>query len=269
MRRRHGFTLIELLVVIAIIAILAAILFPVFAKARERAQMTSCLSNTKQIGLALMTYCEDNADAIPYNCYTAEARRNRLWPHLLMPYAKSAAIFGCPSRVQKPTAAYPGYVKSGDFYTGTYTVSNAAIPANPDRNTVYTQEIPSIGYAANEFLIGGFDPEPPAGTSGIYSPKTLRSVKEAAEIAMFGDGPYIYSFLYAPTGQPAGQPKKYYWDLRHPGPDLGRPQDYYGHPQHMGGCNFTYADGHSAFSKPTVVGGAAEAYGYYPKARVK
>ncbi len=59
MRRKDGFTLIELLVVIAIIAILAAILLPVFAQAREKARMTTCLSNTKQMGSALMIYAQD------------------------------------------------------------------------------------------------------------------------------------------------------------------------------------------------------------------
>src|SRR5476651_819462 len=69
-RSRHGFTLIELLVVIAIIAILAAILFPVFARAREQARRTSCLSNMKQIGLALFMYAQDYDETLPerYGC---------------------------------------------------------------------------------------------------------------------------------------------------------------------------------------------------------
>ena len=62
---RRGFTLIELLVVIAIIAILAAILFPVFAKAREKARQTSCLSNVKQLGLGLMMYAQDYDEKLP------------------------------------------------------------------------------------------------------------------------------------------------------------------------------------------------------------
>jgi len=67
---RKGFTLIELLVVIAIIAILAAILFPVFARAREKARQTSCLSNVKELGLGLMMYVQDYDECFPYGRHT-------------------------------------------------------------------------------------------------------------------------------------------------------------------------------------------------------
>ena len=66
--RRTGFTLIELLVVIAIIAILAAILFPVFAQAREKARQTSCLSNAKQLGLGISMYVQDYDETMPFAC---------------------------------------------------------------------------------------------------------------------------------------------------------------------------------------------------------
>jgi prepilin-type N-terminal cleavage/methylation domain-containing protein len=89
MRRKHGFTLLELIVVISIIAILAAILFPVFAQARERARSVSCASNLKQLGLALQLYAPD------YRGYFPPAADTFMDP--LMPYVKNEMIFVCPS----------------------------------------------------------------------------------------------------------------------------------------------------------------------------
>ena len=91
---RKGFTLIELLVVIAIIAILAAILFPVFAKAREKARQASCLSNTKQIGLAVMQYAQDYDEMLPAT-YTQNPNTN--WAQNIAPYCKNTQMFNCPS----------------------------------------------------------------------------------------------------------------------------------------------------------------------------
>jgi len=96
-----GFTLIELLVVIAIIAILAAILFPVFARAREKARQASCMSNLKQIGTALIMYTDDYD-----GCYT----RGQFWPFTSVhtwvdavePYVKNTQVFRCPSQGRDP-----------------------------------------------------------------------------------------------------------------------------------------------------------------------
>jgi prepilin-type N-terminal cleavage/methylation domain-containing protein/prepilin-type processing-associated H-X9-DG protein len=90
--RRHGFTLIELLVVIAIIAILAAILFPVFAKAREKARQSSCLSNVKQITLGFLQYAQDYDESIFGGRGTSGGV-----PGALGPYTKNMQIFLCPS----------------------------------------------------------------------------------------------------------------------------------------------------------------------------
>src|ERR1700709_1884993 len=93
-RPRRGFTLIELLVVIAIIAILAAILFPVFAQAKEAAKKTMCLSNLKQIGLGMQMYLGDADDMIPYNEYELTYNgRLILWYEMVDPYIKSATQF--------------------------------------------------------------------------------------------------------------------------------------------------------------------------------
>src|SRR5687768_8296107 len=109
-----GFTLIELLVVIAIIAVLAAILFPVFAQAREKARQTACLSNMKQIGTGMMMYIQDFDETYPMNQYfmptatgTSTDPRYRLWNLVVAPYIKNAdttsyglsggGVFTCPS----------------------------------------------------------------------------------------------------------------------------------------------------------------------------
>lgn len=111
--RRSGFTLVELLIVIAIIALLAAILFPVFARARENARRSVCLGNLKQIGLALQQYTQDYDEKMPVQTYaltynfmdaSAGATSNSgwaggttNWPNALFPYTKSTAIYSCPS----------------------------------------------------------------------------------------------------------------------------------------------------------------------------
>jgi prepilin-type N-terminal cleavage/methylation domain-containing protein len=93
-RVNKGFTLIELLIVIAIIAILAAILFPVFARARENARKASCLSNLKQIGLGLMQYVQDYDEKYPMSEYDATTTENvwHTWARDVMPYIKVARL---------------------------------------------------------------------------------------------------------------------------------------------------------------------------------
>jgi len=95
-RAQGAFTLIELLVVIAVIAILAAILFPVFAQAREKARQTSCLSNMRQMGLAVQMYVQDYDECLPLAA-TATATGFLNWHHLVDPYARNTQIWICPS----------------------------------------------------------------------------------------------------------------------------------------------------------------------------
>jgi len=93
--KTKAFTLIELLVVIAIIAILAAILFPVFAKVREKARQTSCTSNEKQLGMGFIQYVQDNDEAFPPGM-SDRVGYSGGWAHFVTPYLKSPAVYKCP-----------------------------------------------------------------------------------------------------------------------------------------------------------------------------
>jgi prepilin-type N-terminal cleavage/methylation domain-containing protein/prepilin-type processing-associated H-X9-DG protein len=110
--KRKGFTLIELLVVIAIIAILAAILFPVFAQAREKARGASCLSNTKQIALAMKMYAQDYDEtkvmSQNWTSFTFPDLNGSTFSGLLQPYIKNRGLFQCPSnkRQRSPDPSY-------------------------------------------------------------------------------------------------------------------------------------------------------------------
>ena len=100
---RVGFTLIELLVVIAIIAILAAILFPVFSQAREKARQMSCLSNLRQLGLATVQYVQDYDEGMPAHWFGGGgsgcgAPGFYRWPEAILPYVRNVPLFNCPSR---------------------------------------------------------------------------------------------------------------------------------------------------------------------------
>ncbi len=96
--RRIGFTLIELLVVIAIIAILAAILFPVFARAREKARQSACSSNLKQLGTAVMMYIQDYDETfVPNYSYCVGGTQLFWWDDMVQPYVKNWQLFLCPS----------------------------------------------------------------------------------------------------------------------------------------------------------------------------
>ena len=97
-KARTAFTLIELLVVIAIIAILAAILFPVFAQAREKARQTTCTSNLRQIGIAVLQYSQDYDETYPLSRWDGGGPGRRMsWVEMTMPNMKSYAVYRCPS----------------------------------------------------------------------------------------------------------------------------------------------------------------------------
>ncbi len=138
--RRKGFTLIELLVVIAIIAILAAILFPVFAKAREKARQSTCSSNLKQIGLGMAQYSQDYDEVLvpvlnvaattdPAGTFVIDKCGNprRFWTHMIEPYVKSSQIFVCPSgeivaNAEAPNGGCTIFVQRSYNLNGTLTL---------------------------------------------------------------------------------------------------------------------------------------------------
>jgi prepilin-type N-terminal cleavage/methylation domain-containing protein/prepilin-type processing-associated H-X9-DG protein len=113
--KKRGFTLIELLVVIAIIAILAAILFPVFARARENARRSSCMSNLKQIGIAMMQYTQDNDELY----MVVDETTSYDWFDPLQPYIKSKQVFRCPSLRESTPPTETDYLINALFAHGT------------------------------------------------------------------------------------------------------------------------------------------------------
>jgi len=124
---RSGFTLIELLVVIAIIAILASIMFPVFSKTREKARMSSCQNNMKQIVLSIKMYTQDHDDSYPigYYQYPSNLSQRVYWTDALMPYMKNVQQFVCPS--DKHNMGAPDSISFGNEKIG-YCTNPSLMP---------------------------------------------------------------------------------------------------------------------------------------------
>ncbi len=201
-KMRKGFTLIELLVVIAIIAILAAILFPAFAKARESARRASCSSNMKQIGLGLLQYAQEYDEKMV--SAQAGAPNYEYWQYLVQPYLKSKDLFRCPSNTNSSTAYNKtasdisnDYAGNLGFY-GDPTVASTATTAQQAQQvmsrggqSLATFVAPSttimvIEYAAGNDQSGLMQIALPAGTS--ESGDKLFAGHLSTSNYLFGDG---------------------------------------------------------------------------------
>jgi len=163
--RRRGFTLIELLVVIAIIAILAAILFPVFARAREKARQTSCLSNVKQIMTGVLMYAQDYDETLPVaSHWTTNDNHNpslttTYWYEACYPYVANWQIFVCPSQKRaNPEGGAPGY--GWNYQEFGYQHSTGYLQYH------YATPLGEIEHPAQTILLGDSEDTSARGNSG-------------------------------------------------------------------------------------------------------
>ncbi|BCM93764.1 hypothetical protein IAD21_05655 [Abditibacteriota bacterium] len=178
-----AFTLIELLVVIATIAILAAILFPVFARARENARRASCQSNLKQIGLGLTQYSQDYDERMPRSWSgidkDASGAGRYKWMDSIYPYVKSEQIFNCPSDTANATRSdisknalykyHNGSVSDGMGYNyGSYGANNAYYDIGPDALPPFSSAASLSAIAAPSTTIWIGDTIPTDSTNAAY-----------------------------------------------------------------------------------------------------
>lgn len=254
--RRRGFTLIELLVVIAIIALLAAILFPVFASARETARKTSCLSNTRQLGLGFLAYTSDNDEQMMRGVDRA-AHYGLGWAGELYPYVKSAAVFACPDDLTKTALPFVpvSFVLNENLSTdvtvyGLPRQMNGALSyLTAPASTVVLYE--GTGMQANLAAADGDDASPHATSTntlygscvsngqddlGVYAPGASSDYNTPASSVMDAQGA---SFGERRAGSPNAA-------TRSDAPLSAR-------PRHGLGTNFLAADGHAKWLPSDLV----------------
>lgn len=239
-----GFTLIELLVVIAIIAILAAILFPVFAQAREKARQAACLSNTKQLGLGLMQYEQDYDECLPYNYNRYGSAADR-WYRAMYPYYKSVGVMVCPSKTDTAVSGFLPYVP---------TVTNASA-------TVMNTGPTSPGGYGMSYSISGSYYNPDSLTTYSSPPRALADIKDSAGTFAFCDTGQARATI-ANNTDPTTWPKLEVgatdymtmppssWDgkTNYYAQPVPTDSDNYGRrpmARHNGGLSVIYADGHA------------------------
>jgi len=225
MLKKRGFTLIELLVVIAIIAILAAILFPVFSRAREQARKTACLSNMKQVGQALMMYVQDWDDTYPWGVPACNApygvgTATDTPMGKLHPYIKNAAVWSCPSEAianRIPNLLQFGNLAGWNDWPWRFPGEFAGLYV-------------SIGY--NDHLMRNQD----CSWSSERPVRKMAQVVAPAETVAFADSYFFTSCCGARIVFPNAMWSE---NIRDPGH-----RSVSKHTRHGGGNNLIFADGH-------------------------
>ena len=230
-RSQQGFTLIELLVVIAIIAILAAILFPVFQKVRENARRASCQSNEKQIALTFLQYTQDSDELMPPD----NGSPGRGWAHFIYPFAKSTGVFLCPD---DPTPA------NGNLVPMSYGVNDQLNAFGPNGN-ISTHNSPAVTVLLFETTNAQTDPT--SADAELASPSHGAPAGDGGESgAGWIDqipGVRPNSIAQYDTGW-MGSPVHHMGDQRAWNKQTGR---------HSDGSNFAMLDGHVKWYRPAQV----------------
>jgi prepilin-type N-terminal cleavage/methylation domain-containing protein/prepilin-type processing-associated H-X9-DG protein len=257
MHRSKGFTLIELLVVIAIIAILAAILFPVFAQARAKARAISCVSNIKQLTLGMVMYAQDYDESFPqwkwdqnFSTPTAPGGQanngSSLWWNAIYPYVKNAGVYQCPDnnyRFKMIDANGSGIEGHWGWFTG--TIGNAQATADATHMHRELMDI-VVGYGSNEPVTY----DHPAIASLSKPAETLIVADCATSLTGWeGNGDYTIDNTGKKNHErvrrvsyPNGTSKAYFWtDPAWTGP-FDSAWDLDG--RHSNGDNIGFADGH-------------------------
>jgi prepilin-type N-terminal cleavage/methylation domain-containing protein/prepilin-type processing-associated H-X9-DG protein len=244
--RRIAFTLIELLVVIAIIAILAAILFPVFAQAREKARQTQCLSNLKQIGTAVMMYTQDYDETYPVGNYTYGVQSSWAqlsWVGHIQAYAKNLGIFLCPSAPKSDLDnCADANVLPGPNGQNAVFCASATAPLGPA--TAPAIKVPFRNLGANEWVFYRVPVNEPGGPQ----PVPMSAVGKPADLPLIADSTYI--LFPDPTRIMAASHKGARWFDFSPANDSVKPEN----ARHVGGATILYGDGHAKWSHQRAIG---------------